>query len=292
MKHGEIPLVLANKWLGERKALRFVLTKTQQLFISVPFTMPPMKKRSPQSNAVHLHPEASPSYKILAPELPGQFLRKKSSIRSNVTATTHDSQSTISVADSSFTSFTRDEPNRSSDTTSREEDDRSSFFIPGITGRARCLESYPGDQRMTNKRQGSSLSPKKDNHSQQPSLRLRCDSSQISHDSTQSRGGSSSKSGNKSHASKRQQNPYDNLVDSIRTRHEGGFSLLDEEDFQSMMEELHKDIAQLHLYREDHSLRNQIISIRTLLKEYQEKRDSEKIRRDKKQHKERLATML
>ena len=84
---------------------------------------------------------------ILAPELPGQF-RKQPSTRTQITASTIDSSSHCSSPSANMMMLKKreEEWNRAKEEEEEQEELRrqlqqSTFFIPGITGKARCLSS-------------------------------------------------------------------------------------------------------------------------------------------------------
>ena len=100
---------------------------------------------------------------ILTPELPFG-LQKRASVRSQLTNITHDTQSTTSEG-LSHVMATKVNPSSVDGTEDYDEDEhvdgetpavdaRSSFFIPGITGKARCLQT---DKRVNRKHNQSLL---------------------------------------------------------------------------------------------------------------------------------------
>jgi hypothetical protein len=205
---------------------------------------------------------------ILSPELPFA-LHKRASVRSQLTAITQDTQSTTS-------DVLRDVVAKKVNETDDDEDDSeigaiqsdkpvSSFFIPGITGKARCLQSdledakpRPAVQLIEEKAsiaESSRASTKRSEKSTRSRTSTICsrNSSRCESDD-----GSNHDSMNSAELL------YGAVVESIHARRKDGLTDLGEEEFQRTLTLLQHDA-------EEPSLRQQVTSIRRLLSDFEQK---------------------
>lgn len=205
---------------------------------------------------------------ILSPELPFA-LHKRASVRSQLTAVTQDTQSIASdvLFDVVATKVNEtDDDEDFSDVESRQpEKVASAFFIPGITGKARCLQSdavarkaSPVDElidekasiaessRASTKRSGKSSRSRTSNGPSRSSSR--CTSDERSNDESMDSADLL----------------YDAVVDSIQARRKEGLTDVGEEEFQRMLSLLQCDTP-------EPSLRQQVTSIRRLLSDFERK---------------------
>ena len=231
---------------------------------------------------------------ILTPELPFG-LQKRASVRSQLTSITHDTQSTTSEG-LSHVMATKVNASSVDGTEDYDEDEhvvgetptsleaRSSFFIPGITGKARCLQA---DKRVNRKHNQSLLvtesidekASRAESSSRASAKRSEqsASGSRISHDCDSNR--SVLSDDNKSGASAGIEHAnllYGAVVDSIQARRNEGLNDLGEEDFQRMLSLLQPNEG-------EPSLRQQVSSIRSLLSDY-ERKELLKQRKHKKRH--------
>lgn len=228
--------------------------------------------------------------KILAPELPGQFITKRSSIRSHLTAVTHDSHSTAASEQSHIVA------RKIEDGFETPPEPRSSFFIPGITGKARCLdasgnanangsplrsrshklmeeaESSLGESR------GSHHTASRKSEASRGSRGSRKSGSHKSHHSAADGSSASSSEPNLDQAHQL----YDAVIDSIHSRREEGTNDLDEDEFQRMVKLLENDVEKLELEDETSGLREQVTSIQNLLSDYERKKRRKQASKKKK----------
>lgn len=220
--------------------------------------------------------------KILAPELPGQFITKRSSIRSHLTAVTHDSHSTAASEQSHVVARRIEDEDASP-----QERRNSSFFIPGITGKARCLDADDSALRFRASKgmEADSVGESRGSHQTTSRKSVASRGSRGSRKSETSHPPADGSSASSSEANLDQAHQlYDAVIDSIHSRREEGTNDLDEEDFQRMVKLLEKDVEKLELEEETTGLREQVTSIQNLLSDYEKKK-----RRKQAKKKHRLA---
>ena len=216
-------------------------------------------------------PKAS---QILSPELPFA-LQRRTSVRSQLTAITHDTQSTTSCSDvlshvaARRLTETDDEEEYSEAGASRSEKATSTFFIPGITGKARCLQSNPFVEKCRPVDVG--IEEKASTAESSRASTKRSEKSSRSRNSRTSTGPSRSSS----HETSDDRSDDDSLdpadllygavVESIQARRKEGLTDLGEGDFQRMLSLLQHDAA-------EPSLREQVTSIRMIISDFERKK--------------------
>ena len=208
-------------------------------------------------------PKAS---QILSPELPFA-LHKRASVRSQLTAVTHDTQSTTSDVLSDVVARKVIEIDDDEDDFGAIQSEKpvSSFFIPGITGKARCLQSDLEDAKPR-----SAVELIEEKASIAESSRA---STKRSEKSTRSRASTiCSRNSSRCESDDRSNDDsmdsadllYGAVVESIHARRNDGLTDLGEEDFQRMLSLLQHDA-------EEPSLRQQVTSIRRLISDFERK---------------------
>ena len=210
---------------------------------------------------------------ILTPELPFE-LHKRASVRSHLTAITQDSQSTAASdvhSDVLARKLIEAEDDENDDyiavTRGGAEDVVSTFFIPGITGKARCLEK----SEKVNDTETSSFEHGREKDSIAASSRSSTKRSEKSSRSRTSAGDSRRSSGESYEKNSRSDSSLDHaeqlysaVVESIQARRDEGLNDLGEEEYQRMMSLLHPE-------EPEPSLRQQVTSIRRILSDFERK---------------------
>lgn len=216
--------------------------------------------------------------KILAPELPGQFITKRSSIRSHLTAVTHDSHSTAASEQSHIVA------RKIEDGFESPPEPRSSFFIPGITGKARCLDANGSPIRLRSNKlieesesslgesRGSHHTASRKSEASRGSRGSRKSGSHTSHSHHHHNAADGSSASSSEPNLDQAHQLYDAVIDSIHSRREEGTNDLDEDEFQRMVKLLEKDVEKLELEDETSGLREQVTSIQNLLFDYEKKK--------------------
>jgi hypothetical protein len=215
---------------------------------------------------------------ILSPELPFA-LHKRASVRSQITTTTHDSQSTAPSVTPYFHTIARKIADEEDDSV----DGESSFFIPGITGKARCLQSEElsrtesitrkqGEiplQKLSSIASGSTSRIRINHQSPTRSTKPTLSESSVRSEMSSSKDGFGMDQAN---------SLYGAVVESIQARRNEGVNNLGEEDFQRMM-----SLLQPQMIENESNLRQQVTSIRDILTDY-ERKELQKRRKHKKKN--------
>ena len=206
---------------------------------------------------------------ILSPELPFA-LHKRASVRSQLTAVTQDTQSTTSDVLSDVVARKVNDPDDDEEEevskvrASTSEKPVAAFFIPGITGKARCLQSDP---EMTKPQVQPDAELIEEKASIAESSRASTKRSEKSSRSRTSNGDSRASSRDDRSTDDSMDSAgmlYGAVVESIQARRKEGLTDLGEEEFQRMLSLLQHDA-------EEPSLRQQVTSIRRLLSELRTK---------------------
>lgn len=248
----------------------------------------PEKHRQRRPELPRMNPVEQTS-KILAPEIP-HGIYKRASVRSHLTAITAES-SVVSEDISVARREKETEEERYAHPKGRLQQKRAStgsFFIPGITGTARCLQQEEPKQSKrlslsARVQRAAAVEHEADSiHDTKTSLASESRESKRSEVSHKSRGSRST--ADRSHQASLKSNDssvsselddahllYESVVDSIQSRREEGMIGLGEDEFQRMLQELEKDMTSTeNVSLGDHpDLRHQVTSIRSLLNDYE-----------------------